>query len=153
MIPANRSLLEPDWPAVDAESLPSERSKLRFNSRRSKLHLDIGRLRRCSRAEARAVDRSADLAACRAPTPAGTAWSGSAGPIDIADDRSRSGPAEESSGSLQRFLRLSTFAALPWKHCKQRLYGNATQWGRFGRLARLSPTRLAFAALARLRGL
>jgi hypothetical protein len=54
---------------------------------------------------------------------------------------------------LQLFLRLSTFAALPWKRCKQRLYGYATQWGRFGRLARLSPTWLAFAALTRLRGL
>jgi hypothetical protein len=96
---------------------------------------------------------AANLAIRGSTRAAGTAWSGSAGPIDIADDRSRSGPADESSRSLQRFLRLSTFAALPWKYCKQHLYGYATQWGRFGRLARLSPTRLAFAALARLRGL
>jgi len=110
-------------------------------------------LRRCSRAEARAADGAADLAVCRPPAAAGTAWSGSAGPIVIAGDRSRSGSADESSGLLQLFLRLSTFAALPWRHCKQRLYGYAVQWGRFGRLARLSPTWLAFAALIRRGGL
>jgi len=87
------------------------------------------------------------------PAAAGTAWSGSAEPIVIADDRSRSGPTEESSGSLQLFLRLSTFTALPWKHCKQRLYGYAMRWGRFGRLARLLPTGFAFATLVRRSGL
>ena len=51
------------------------------------------------------------------------------------------------------FLRLSTFTALPWKRCKQRLYGYAARWGRFGRLIRLSPTELAFATLVRLRRL
>jgi hypothetical protein len=132
---------------------PLNRSKLRLNLRRSKLRLDIVCLRRCSRAEARAGDGAADLAICRPPAAAGTAWSGSAGPIDIADDRSRSGPADESPGSLPLFLRLSTSAALPWIRCKQRLYGYATQWGRFSRLTWLSPTRFAFAALARLRGL
>jgi hypothetical protein len=50
------------------------------------------------------------------------------------------GPADRNSGLLRRFLRLSTFAALPSKRCKQRLYGYAVRWGRFGRRARLSPT-------------
>jgi hypothetical protein len=96
---------------------------------------------------------AAGLATCGVPAAAGAAWSGSAGPIVIADDRSRSGPADESSGLLQLFLRLSTFTALPWKRCKQRLYGYAARWGRFGRLIRLSPTELAFATLACLRRL
>jgi hypothetical protein len=96
---------------------------------------------------------AAGLATCGVPAAAGAAWSGSAGPIVIADDRSRSGSADENSGSLPLFLRLSTSAALPWIRCKQRLYGYATQWGRFGRLTRLSPTRFAFATFARLREL
>jgi len=132
---------------------PSRRSCLPLDARRSKLRRNIAAF-----AAAHAPKRvlripAANLAIRGSTRAAGTAWSGSAGPNVIADGRSRSGPADESSGSLQLFLRLSTFSALPWKHCKQRLYGYAVRWGRFGRLARLSPTWLAFAALVRLRGL
>jgi hypothetical protein len=131
----------------------SRRSRLRFDLRRSKLRLDIAAFAAAHAPKRMLRVPAANLAICGVPAAAGTAWSGSAGPIVIAGDRSRSGPADESSGLLQLFLRLSTFAALPWSRCKQRLYGYATWWGRFGRLARLSPTWLAFAALTRLRGL
>jgi len=100
-----------------------------------------------------AADCDASLAACLPPAAAGTAWSGSAGPIVITDDRSRSGPAEESSGSLQLFLRLSTFTALPWKHCKQHLYGYAISVGPIRPACPAVANRVRFAALTRLRGL
>jgi hypothetical protein len=93
------------------------------------------------------TSRSATL-----PAAAGTAWSGSAESIVIADDRFRSGPTDESSGLLQLFLRLSPALRLR-RNAASNVPADAPRGGRFGRRSELSPTQFAFATFARLRGL
>ena len=133
---------------------PSQRSELRFDLRRSKLRLDIALPSPLAHAPKRMLRilpqtlRPAEYPRRRAlPGPVRRVRSSSLMTAPA------SGPADKSSGLIQLFLRLSTFTALPWKRCKQRLYGYAARWGRFGRLIRLSPTELAFATLVRLRRL
>lgn len=63
------------------------------------------------------------------------------------------GPADRSSGLLRLFLRLSTFAALPSRRCKQRPYGYAAQVGPIRPTSPVVANRFVFAALARSRGL
>lgn len=133
---------------------PSQRSELRLDLRRSKLRLDIALpspllMRRSACCESLPQTlRPAEYPRRRAlPGPVRRVRSSSLMTAPA------SGPADKSSGLLQLFSPPLHLTALPWKRCKQRLHGYAAQWGRFGRLVRLSPTELAFATLVRLRRL